>query len=127
MGFYDDFKKAFQDIVAPEIKAIYGEIGILRSEIKRLDEKIDSGLARLDGKIDSGLARLDEKIDLIKNELLAEIRRQDAEIRGQGDIMVAELKRIDNELRLLREMKDRTEEIEQLKQRISALEARIAA
>ncbi|MEW6481744.1 MAG: hypothetical protein AB1397_01890, partial [bacterium] len=81
----------------------------------------------IDEKIDSGLARLDEKIDLVKNELLAEIRRQDAEIRRQGDIMVAELKRIDNELRLLREMKDRTEEIEQLKQRISALEARIAA
>ncbi|MEW6102303.1 MAG: hypothetical protein AB1630_00555 [bacterium] len=116
MGFYDDFKKAFQDIVAPEIKAIYREIGIVRSEIKRLDEKIDSDMARLD-----------EKIDLVKNELLAEIRRQDAEIRGQGDIMVAELKRIDNELRLLREMKDRTEEIEQLKERISALEARIAA
>ena len=30
-------------------------------EIKRLDAKIDNGLARLDDKIDNGLARMDER------------------------------------------------------------------
>jgi hypothetical protein len=34
MGVYDQIKKAFQDIVAPEIHE-------LRGEIRRLDQKID--------------------------------------------------------------------------------------
>ncbi len=64
MGVYDQVKQALQDVVAPEIKALQGEI-------RRLDEKIDAGLKRLDEKIDSFRAefsieirRLDEKIDI---------------------------------------------------------------
>ncbi|MEW6556321.1 MAG: hypothetical protein AB1349_03100 [Elusimicrobiota bacterium] len=61
---YEQVKQALQDIVAPEIRE-------LKTEIKRLDEKIDSKhnellseIKRLDEKIDSGLTRLDEKIEL---------------------------------------------------------------
>ncbi len=64
MGVYEEVKQALQDIVAPELKAI-------QVEIKRLDEKIDSGFLRLDEKIDSlksevtsEIKRLDEKIDI---------------------------------------------------------------
>lgn len=64
MGVYEEVKQALQDIVAPELRA-------LQVEIKRLDEKIDSGMQRLDEKIDSKhselvseIRRLDEKIDI---------------------------------------------------------------
>ena len=62
MGVYEEVKKALQDIVAPELRAI-------QVEIKRLDEKIDSGVARLDGKVDS-----------IRTEMLSEIKRLDEKI-----------------------------------------------
>ena len=62
MGVYENVKRALQDIVAPEIKA-------LRVEIKRLDEKIES--------LSRGIG---DKINSLRNELLAEIRRVDGRI-----------------------------------------------
>lgn len=53
MAVYDQVKRALQDVVAPELSAI-------RGEIRRLDEKIDS----------------------TKNELLAEIKRVDSRMEG---------------------------------------------
>ncbi|MFH0775249.1 MAG: hypothetical protein V2A53_07170 [bacterium] len=130
MGVYEDFKKAFQDIVAPEIKAIYGEIKTLHIEIKRLDEKIDLVRSELSQKIDAvdkkidlvkselsqRIISVDEKIDLVRNELIAEIRRSDG-------IVEVELRRIDNELALSRELRD---SINKLKERIFVLEAKAA-
>ena len=62
MRAYENVKRALQDIVAPEIKA-------LRVEIKRLDEKIES--------LSRGIG---DKINSLRNELLAEIRRVDGRI-----------------------------------------------
>ena len=54
-NIYESVKQALQDIVAPELKTIEGQIESLRvelrTEIKRLDEKIEGGLQRLDEKI----------------------------------------------------------------------------
>ena len=52
MGVYDQIKKAFQDIVAPEIHE-------LRGEIRRLDQKIDG----VDARFMVRLNGLDQKID----------------------------------------------------------------
>ena len=60
MGVYDQIKAAFQDIIAPEIRD-------LRGEVKRLDQKIDGLRA--------------ETISM-RGELLAEMRRVDARIDG---------------------------------------------
>ncbi len=59
-------QKILEGMIVPEMQAvkdrlasIEGEIKSLRSEVKRLDDKIDNGLAHLDNKNDTGLARLD--------------------------------------------------------------------
>lgn len=56
-------------MIVPEMQAVKdrlasmeGEIRSLHTEIKRLEDKIDNGLARLENKIDNGLARLEEKL-----------------------------------------------------------------
>ncbi len=45
-NIYESVKKALQDIVAPELRTIQGQIDStrveLRTEIKRLDEKIEN-------------------------------------------------------------------------------------
>lgn len=103
MGLYDQIKPAFQDVIAPELH-------ILRGDIQRLDQKIDQKIMSLDQKIDAVDARLGIKIDglkaemtSMKGELLAEIRRVDVRIDG-----------VDRELRTAIDVRER----------LAALEAR---
>ena len=86
-SIYENVKRAIQDIVAPELRTLQGQIetmrvemhgrienlrvetqgGIenLRSEIRRLDEKIDSVNKRIDG--------LEEQIRNLRAEVLSTV------------------------------------------------------
>jgi len=106
VGVYDQSKTAFQDIIAPELHALRGDIRVLDQKIVVLDHKI----VGLDQKLDGVDARLTVKIDglraetaSMKGELLAEIRRLDARIDG-----------VDRELRTAIDIRER----------LAALEAR---
>jgi len=106
VGVYDQIKTAFQDIIAPELHALRGDIRVLDQKIVVLDHKI----VGLDQKLDGVDARLTVKIDglraetaSMKGELLAEIRRLDARIDG-----------VDRELRTAIDIRER----------LAALEAR---
>ena len=106
VGVYDQIKSAFQDIIAPELHSLRGDIRVLDQTIVVLDHKI----VGLDQKLDGVDARLTVKIDglraetaSMKGELLAEIRRLDARIDG-----------VDRELRTAIEIRER----------LAALEAR---
>lgn len=90
MGVYDQIKKAFQDIIAPELHA-------LRAEIRVLDQKIDGADARLNIKIDG----LRAETASMKGELLAEIRRLDTRIDG-----------LDRELRTAIDIRERLAALE---------------
>jgi hypothetical protein len=78
VGVYDQVKKAFQDILAPELHGIRGEIRVLDQKISALDQKI----VGLDQKIDNVDARLSTKIDSLRAEMVSEIRRVDTRIDG---------------------------------------------
>ncbi len=56
MGTIDDIRKAFQDIIAPELRAISVR---LESVEKRMDER----LASLDKRIDAIDKRMDERLE----------------------------------------------------------------
>lgn len=90
LGVSDQIKKAFQDMIAPEVHA-------LRGDIQRLDEKIDGVDQRLGQKIDS----LRTETVSMKGELLAEIRRLDARIDG-----------VDRELRTAIDIRERLAALE---------------
>ena len=99
VGVYDQIKTAFQDIIAPELHVLRGDIRVLDQRVVSLDQKIDGVDARLTVKID-GLRT--ETVSL-KAELLAELRRLDARIDG-----------VDRELRTAIDIRER----------LAALEAR---
>jgi hypothetical protein len=90
VGVYDQIEKGFQDIVAPELHA-------LRGDIRVLDQRIDGVDCRLTIKIDS---RRTETISL-KGELIAEIRRLDTRIDG-----------VDRELRTAIDVRERLAALE---------------
>ena len=113
VGVYDQIKTAFQDIIAPELHALRGEIRVLDQKIVGLDQKIIG----LDQKIDGVDARLTLKLDglraetaSMKGELLAEIRRVDTRIDGVD----ARIEGLDHEIRTAIDIRER----------LAALEAR---
>ncbi len=55
-----DVKKIFQEIVVPELREIKLEVRGVQTEIRRLDEKIDS----LRTEMRTEIRQLDEKIDI---------------------------------------------------------------
>ena len=71
MGVYEQIEKAFQDLIAPELHALRGEIRLLDQKVVGLDQKIDH---KVDG--------LRAEMSSMKSELLAEIRRLDTRIDG---------------------------------------------
>ena len=102
LGVYDQIKKAFQDIVAPELHALRGEIRVLDQKIIALDHKIDGVDSRLTIRIEA----LAGQIASSKAELLSEIRRVDNRIDS-----------VDRELRTAINVRER----------LAALEARLPA
>jgi cell division septum initiation protein DivIVA len=72
MGIYDQIETAFQDLVAPALPEIKGEIYSLRAEL----EGVRSDVRRVDSKVDS----LQAQMGSMKNELVSEIRRVDVRI-----------------------------------------------
>lgn len=73
MAIYDQIKRAFEEIVAPEIRAFQGDIKAPHVEIKRLDERIES----------------------LRNEMMSEFKRVDSRIDGVNsriDALASELK-----------------------------------
>lgn len=69
MSVYEQVKSAFQDIIAPEIRALQVEIKRLDAKIDQLDEKFSTKLDSLEGKLISEIRRLDTRIDSLEREL----------------------------------------------------------
>lgn len=55
---YDTVKQAFQDVIAPQLAEIKGELSAVRAEIRRIDNRLDNSEKRLDDKIDALRAEL---------------------------------------------------------------------
>jgi predicted RNase H-like nuclease (RuvC/YqgF family) len=101
MGVYDQIKQAFQDLIAPEIRALQGEI-------KRLDEKLD------------GLRRENEGV---RHEIEGLRREMGARFDALDTKFVAEIRRLDTRIDSLeRELKVAIE----VRERLAALEAKLA-
>jgi hypothetical protein len=99
MGVYDQIKKMFQDIIAPELHA-------LRADIQRVETSLG---AKIDG-VDTRVTSLRTEMLSMKAELLAEIRRVDTRIDG----VATRIDGLDRQLQIAIDIRER----------LAALEAR---
>ena len=85
-------QKILQETVAPgisrleiELAGVKADVRALQSEIKRLDDKIDNGLARLENKMDNGFLRQDGRINHLDDKLTValEIRERLAALEAR--------------------------------------------
>jgi hypothetical protein len=106
VGVYDQIRSVFQDIVAPEIHALRGDVQAVRGEVQGLRGELTARIDSLRGEMDSlraEMGSLRAEMGAMKGELLAEIRRLDTRIDG-----------VERELRLALDVRER----------LAALEAR---
>src|SRR5215471_17693335 len=82
MGVYDQIKKAFQDLIAPELHGIRGDLRLLDQKLEGVDARLTAKMDGVDTRLTTKIDALDEKIDFLKGELIAEIRRVDTRIDG---------------------------------------------
>ena len=78
-------QKILQETVAPGISNLRERLTRVEVEIKRLDDKIDNGLARLENKMDNGFARQDARMDHLEDKLTTalEIRERLAALEAR--------------------------------------------
>ena len=67
---YESVRQAIGDILAPQLEEIKGELKAVRSEIGRLDAKIDNVDAKLAARIDGLDAKLSSRIDMVGKEVV---------------------------------------------------------
>jgi hypothetical protein len=99
VGICDQIKTAFQDLVAPALHELRGDMQGIRGEMAALRADI----RRVDGKVDSLQVSLQVQMCSMKNEIISEIRRVDVRIDS-----------VDRELRVAIDIRER----------LAALEAR---
>ena len=62
VAIYDQIKTAFQDLVAPAIHELRGDIRVLDERITALDAKVEQKISALDAKLDLRVGALDTKL-----------------------------------------------------------------
>ena len=111
MPVYDQVKQALQDILAPELQGIKGEL-------RRLDERISVVEAKIEGT---------------KHELLAEIKRLEEKTEARFGEMEAKLSALDEKFESrFRELDSKFEGLRhevrtvlEIRERLAALEAKV--
>ena len=78
-SIYQAVKQAMQDLVAPQLESLKGDIGALRAEMHGNHAALSAAIHRIDGKLSSEIQRVDDK-------LTSEIRRIDDKLTWALDL-----------------------------------------
>lgn len=63
-GVHDTVKQAIQDLIAPDLERIKGELVTVRAEIKAVDARVGT----LEKRVDEGLRAVSDRIDALFDE-----------------------------------------------------------
>lgn len=73
MSVIDDIRKLLQDFIAPELRAIRGEIALVSERVKSFEEKTDLRFKNIEEKMDYRFHTLEEKMDLGFDRIMKEL------------------------------------------------------
>jgi len=119
-----DVKKIIQELIVPELQDIKSSISEFRTEIKRLDEKVDIEMKRIETKLTSSNNEIRSEIGVLR----AELESFKNETNTKFDSLRKELESFKNEFRT--EIKRLDEKIDiaiQIRERLAALETKVAS
>ena len=83
-------KEAMQDLIAPQLESLKGELGAVRRDIRRVEENLTSRIQGVEEKLSAGIQRVDEKlsseIHRVDEKLSTEIHRIDEKLTWALDL-----------------------------------------
>jgi predicted nucleic acid-binding Zn-ribbon protein len=129
-GTYETIKQAFQDIIAPQLERINGEIAGLKTQIHSLERRTDEGFASirnemgsLRNEMGSLEKRMEEGFVSIRNEMGSLEKRMDdgfVSVRNEMDSLRGEMRQG------LAYSNKRVDEVLEIRERLATLEAKLA-
>ncbi len=143
-GTYETIKQAFQDIIAPQLERINGEIAGLKTQIHSLERRTDEGfvsirneMGSLEKRMDAGFASVRSEVGSLEKRMeegFASVRNEMDSLRGEMGSLRGEMGSLRNEMDSLRgEMRQgfaysnkRVDEVLEIRERLAVLEAKLA-
>ncbi len=105
-GIYDTVKQAIQDVVAPQLQELKGEIAGLRGEMSGLRGE----LRQIEKRMEEGFSAGRNEVNSLRNEMNARLSALDEKFSSRLDYT-----------------NKRLEEALEIRERLAALEARVGA
>jgi hypothetical protein len=102
-NIYDSVKQALQDLIAPQLESIKGEIGELRGEMRGEIGTIRGEIGALRAEMRGDIGAIHGDIGTLRGEV-AEVR---AEMRGNHAALSSEIRRIDDKLTWALDLRER--------------------
>jgi chromosome segregation ATPase len=94
-GTYDTIKQAIQDLIAPQLERITGEIAGLKTEVRSLEKRMEEGFTSLRGETREGQTSIRAELDSVREEL----RQGQAGLRGEMSSLREEIRSLREETR----------------------------
>src|SRR5713101_2693195 len=92
-GTYDTIEQAFQDIIAPQLERINGEIAGLKTEVRSLEKRMEEGFMSLRGETREGQTSIRAELDSVREEL----RQGQTGLRGEMNSLRGEIRSLREE------------------------------
>jgi prefoldin subunit 5 len=76
-GMYETVKQAIQDLIAPDLERIKGQLTGVDARINALERGIDARMSALEKRVDEGFRAVNDRIDTLKERVGESNKRLD--------------------------------------------------
>ena len=111
-GTYETIKQAFQDIIAPQLERINGEIAGLKTQTHSLEKRMEEGFISVRHPLGSLEKRMEEGFSSLRN-VMGSLRNEMDSLRGEMRQGLAYSNK-------------RVDEVLEIRERLAVLEAKLA-
>ncbi len=99
-NIYQAVKDAMQDLIAPQLESLKGEMGAVRLDIRRVEENLTNKIQGVEEKLSTDIRRVDEGLS-------TEIHRLDEKLSIEIQRVGTEIHRIDDKLTWALDLRER--------------------
>jgi chromosome segregation ATPase len=119
-GTYETLKQLFQDIIAPQLERINGQIEGLKVEMASLEKRMGEGFTSLRNEMQAGLSAAHSEIQSVRGEIQA-VRGEVHSLRNE---MITSFSAVHNEIAATNK---RLDDAIDMRERLAALEGKMSA